>query len=176
MGKSADARVGGVRNLSLLTELDILKVTPTDVAMDALNMDFQVLPPGGFHSEGTPQTTSAAKLRAFYVSEKARLTPRDTPSLLSTTHSKGTDHPIADSYGNVGTLHELYRHTLILSERTMVNYARNLLAFGIRFAMYGGMGVMLATIWIHIGYSASTINDRLSVHFYSVSGRLNGGT
>jgi hypothetical protein len=38
------------------------------------------------------------------------------------------------------------------------------------------MGVMLATIWIHIGYSASTINDRLSVHFYSVSGRLNGGT
>jgi hypothetical protein len=32
-----------------------------------------------------------------------------------------------------------------------------------------GMGLMLATIWIHLGTDASTINDRLSVHFYSVA-------
>lgn len=32
-----------------------------------------------------------------------------------------------------------------------------------------GMGVMLATIWIHLGTDASTINDRLSVHFYSIA-------
>lgn len=32
-----------------------------------------------------------------------------------------------------------------------------------------GMGVMLATIWIHLGTDASTINDRPSVHFYSVA-------
>ena len=31
------------------------------------------------------------------------------------------------------------------------------------------MGVMLATIWIRLGRDASTINDRLSVHFYSVA-------
>ncbi len=35
--------------------------------------------------------------------------------------------------------------------------------------MYIGMAVMMATIWVQLGYSASTINDRLSVHFYSVS-------
>jgi hypothetical protein len=32
-----------------------------------------------------------------------------------------------------------------------------------------GMGVMLATIWIRLGDEASTVNDRLSVHFYSVA-------
>jgi hypothetical protein len=31
-----------------------------------------------------------------------------------------------------------------------------------------GMAVMMATIWVQLGYAASTINDRLSVHFYSV--------
>lgn len=31
------------------------------------------------------------------------------------------------------------------------------------------MGVMLATIWIRLGTEAGTINDRLSVHFYSVA-------
>jgi hypothetical protein len=34
---------------------------------------------------------------------------------------------------------------------------------------HSGMGVMLATIWIHLGTDARTINDRLSVHFYSVA-------
>jgi hypothetical protein len=34
---------------------------------------------------------------------------------------------------------------------------------------FSGMGVMLATIWIRLGDEASTINDRLSVHFYSVA-------
>lgn len=32
-----------------------------------------------------------------------------------------------------------------------------------------GMGVMLATIWIHLGTHANKINDRLAVHFYSVA-------
>jgi ABC-type multidrug transport system permease subunit len=58
---------------------------------------------------------------------------------------------------------------MVLSERTAVNYQRNLLAYGVRAGMYGGMGLMLATIWIRLGHSDSTINDRLSVHFYSVA-------
>lgn len=32
-----------------------------------------------------------------------------------------------------------------------------------------GMGVMLTTIWVRLGDEARTINDRLSVHFYSVA-------
>jgi len=63
----------------------------------------------------------------------------------------------------------LFWNTLILSERTSINYRRNLLAYGVRAGMYCGMGFMLATIWIRLGTADSTINDRLSVHFYSVA-------
>lgn len=59
--------------------------------------------------------------------------------------------------------------TLILCERTLINYSRNLLAYGVRFGMYLGMALLLATIWIRLGDSDSIINDRLSVHFFSVA-------
>lgn len=35
--------------------------------------------------------------------------------------------------------------------------------------MYIGMGFMLATIWVHLGYSTNKLNDRLSVSFFSVA-------
>jgi ABC-type multidrug transport system ATPase subunit/ABC-type multidrug transport system permease subunit len=58
---------------------------------------------------------------------------------------------------------------LTLMERTLFNYMRNLLAYGVRLGMYGGMGFLLATIWIRLGHSDSKINDRLAVHFFSVA-------
>ncbi|TXT03823.1 hypothetical protein VHUM_04344 [Vanrija humicola] len=57
----------------------------------------------------------------------------------------------------------------VLCERNTVNYSRNLLAYGVRMGMYLGMGFLLATIWIRLGQSDSKINDRLSVHFFSVA-------
>ncbi|GMK57266.1 hypothetical protein CspeluHIS016_0401000 [Cutaneotrichosporon spelunceum] len=57
----------------------------------------------------------------------------------------------------------------VLCERTVLNYTRNLLAYGVRMGMYIGMAVMLATIWIRLGYSDGKINDRLSVHFFSIA-------
>ncbi|GAA6021383.1 hypothetical protein JCM8202_003594 [Rhodotorula sphaerocarpa] len=59
--------------------------------------------------------------------------------------------------------------TWTLMHRTTLNYSRNLLAYGIRLAMYIGMGFMLATIWVHLGYSTNKLNDRLSVSFFSVA-------
>jgi ABC-type multidrug transport system ATPase subunit len=56
-----------------------------------------------------------------------------------------------------------------LMERTVINYSRNLLAYGVRLGMYAGMGFLLATIWIRLGDSDGKINDRLSVHFFSVA-------
>ncbi|KAF8178722.1 P-loop containing nucleoside triphosphate hydrolase protein [Pholiota molesta] len=72
------------------------------------------------------------------------------------------------------------------SDFAAVNYQRNLLAYGVRAGMYAGESdvlfvslnllyfwcyliPLLATIWIRLGNADSTINDRLSVHFYSVA-------
>lgn len=35
--------------------------------------------------------------------------------------------------------------------------------------MYAAMGLLLATIWIRLGTSTNKIQDRLSVHFFSVA-------
>ncbi|KAI0683161.1 P-loop containing nucleoside triphosphate hydrolase protein [Cytidiella melzeri] len=59
--------------------------------------------------------------------------------------------------------------TRILMERNMLNYSRNLLAYGVRLGMYLGMGVLLATIWVNLAQTSSKVNDRLSVHFFSVA-------
>lgn len=58
---------------------------------------------------------------------------------------------------------EGFRKTLILSDRNLKNYSRNLLAYGVRLGMYIGMGLLLALVWIRLGTSSSKINDRLSV-------------
>lgn len=51
----------------------------------------------------------------------------------------------------------------------MINYNRNLLAYGVRVGMYIGMGVLVATVWVKLPELDTRINDRLSVHFFSVA-------
>ncbi|KAF8316101.1 P-loop containing nucleoside triphosphate hydrolase protein [Clavulina sp. PMI_390] len=59
--------------------------------------------------------------------------------------------------------------TYLLMQRMAINYQRNLLAYGVRVGMYAGMGFLLATVWVHLGKEDTKINDRLSVHFFSVA-------
>ncbi|KAJ6600331.1 P-loop containing nucleoside triphosphate hydrolase protein [Mycena vulgaris] len=113
--------------------------TPSDHAMNFLNNDFA-------ETTGRDSTNSARAFREFYLSTNPRA-----------------------EHGRAGILGTLFWNTMVLSERTAVNYSRNLLAYGVRAGMYAGMGVMLATIWIRLGTNDSTINDRLSVHFFSVA-------
>jgi hypothetical protein len=41
-------------------------------------------------------------------------------------------------HGKAGVIATLAYNTLVLSERTMLNYVRNLLAYGVRLGMYAG--------------------------------------
>ncbi|GAA5947430.1 hypothetical protein JCM3765_001675 [Sporobolomyces pararoseus] len=96
-----------------------------------------------------------------YQTEKPRqsLSPEHDYSLTFGEKSRGG---IAGIVGNLRKLN-------VLMHRNLLNYSRNILAYGIRLGMYMGMALLLATIWIHLGYSAEKINDRLSVSFFSVA-------
>lgn len=59
--------------------------------------------------------------------------------------------------------------TTTLTRRNILNYQRNLLAYGVRFGMYVGMGVLLATVWVNLKQDDAHVQDRLSVHFFSVA-------
>ncbi|KAH9475695.1 ABC transporter G family member 11 [Psilocybe cubensis] len=128
--------------------------SPSDHAMNFLNSDF------------AGSSKSVDQFREFYLSLPSSSIP-DPEKVAS-----GSGQPIEDDsklHGKAGPLETLFWNTAVLSERTALNYLRNLLAYGVRVGMYGGMGLMLATIWIRLGDSDSVVNDRLSVHFYSVA-------
>ncbi|KAG6826280.1 hypothetical protein H0H92_000461 [Tricholoma furcatifolium] len=133
-----------------------IKYAPVEHAMNFLNNDFSLNESKGLGAED---------LRRYYLS-----TVKEPDMSISTED----DHEITyedntDDRGKTGPFGTLLWNTTVLSERSLKNYSRNLLAYGVRAGMYAGMGLMLATIWIHLGHKDSTINDRLSVHFYSVA-------
>ncbi|KJA13638.1 hypothetical protein HYPSUDRAFT_72940 [Hypholoma sublateritium FD-334 SS-4] len=132
--------------------------TPSDHAMNFLNSDFIRAGLG---------RNSAREFREFYLSTLQGIPPNAEKWRLEQSTKDGDD--VSALQGKAGPAGTLLWTTLILSERTAVNYRRNLLAYGVRAAMYAGMGLMLATIWIRLGTADSTINDRFSVHFFSVA-------
>ncbi|KAG7094840.1 hypothetical protein E1B28_005649 [Marasmius oreades] len=142
--------------------------TPSEHAMNFLNDDFSVST-----SPVDATSSTAAAFRRRYLSTISL----NDPNSQSSSYSLATEKPTMSSgigqdgrdVGKAGILGTLFWNTWVLSERSAVNYARNLLAYGVRAGMYAGMGLMLATIWIRLGTKDSTINDRLSVHFYSAA-------
>ncbi len=168
------------------------QVTPVEHAMNMLNNDFDPILTEDPTIVTRPKP-SIDEFRARYLStvsdpiEDEKLTGK--LSLTDTLPVVGDGASFTDayeSYYRAGTLGTLWQKTYVLSERMAKNYSRNLLAYGVRAGMYGGMGLMLAyvaffiaqfiffnaiqsTIWIKLGLADSKINDRLSVHFYSVA-------
>ncbi|KAJ7485788.1 P-loop containing nucleoside triphosphate hydrolase protein [Mycena latifolia] len=126
-------------------------ITPTDHAMNFLNNDF-----AGRHDS----CDGAQAMREFYLSTNPSL-PADVLN--------GSFVGSASEEGRAGAIGTLFWNTMVLSERTAINYSRNLLAYGVRAGMYAGMGLILATIWIRLGDDDSKIDDRLAVHFFSAA-------
>lgn len=143
-------------------------INPADHAMNFLNTDFNA------SDSEKSRSTAVEDFREFFLSYRTRRNGQQSskaPGTLVATSSSDVlgETPEVVTKGKAGPVATLGLHTLILAERSVKNYMRNLLAYGVRAGMYGGMGFMLATIWIRLGHKDSIINDRLSVHFYSVA-------
>ncbi|KAK4047126.1 hypothetical protein OIV83_005578 [Microbotryomycetes sp. JL201] len=131
---------------------------PADRMMDLLNQDFE--------------------------STRGALTPLDFAEKWNQFHPQSKDeHETTSSKASVRGVGLLCKtqlfslpsvinslsQTYTLCHRNLLNYSRNLLAFGVRLAMYAGMGLLVATIWLHLPQTDAAINDRLSVLFYGVA-------
>lgn len=91
--------------------------------------------------------------------------------------------------GYLGVMSRGWHQTVILMERNMLNYSRNLLAYGVRLGMYRellfpgkelillklmyievGMGILLATVWVNLAQtSAKIVSSRLFPHYREMS-------
>lgn len=104
--------------------------------MNFLNDDFSV--------DQSDAKSSIQAFREFYLST---VSPFATPTPNSTTVVL-RDDPFEDRYGKAGPVGTLFWNTMVLSERSARNYARNLLAYGVRIGMYGGESVPSGKIQI----------------------------
>ncbi|KAM0791552.1 hypothetical protein ACM66B_006000 [Microbotryomycetes sp. NB124-2] len=137
---------------------------PADRMMDLLNQDFA--------------SSQATALSPAQIAEKWRdlefhKAEHDDGehSALSVTASRPRTQS-SSSHSFLPTLQfsaKSLSQTWTLCHRNLLNYSRNLLAFGVRLAMYAGMGLLVATIWLHLPQTDAAINDRLSVLFYGVA-------
>ncbi|TIC24313.1 P-loop containing nucleoside triphosphate hydrolase protein [Wallemia mellicola] len=127
---------------------------PVDVVMELINTDFEKQDSKSIE-EGT---SSFNRLESLVTSWKSH-----EKFHVAVTNTSDTQIRSSES------LSDFVRRTYILSERNLFNYSRNLLAYGVRMGMYVGLGVLLATIWVNLKQSDDRLNDRLSVHFFSVA-------
>jgi len=91
--------------------------------MNYLNDDF-----------GTPKSSVKA-MRDFFLSEDRP----PTPVSHQDKERKQLPSENRDAYGKTGLLGTIFWNTLVLCERTAIDYSRNLLAYGIRIGMYAGV-------------------------------------
>ncbi|GAA5824510.1 hypothetical protein JCM3770_000105 [Rhodotorula araucariae] len=149
-------------------------VNPVDLVMDLVNTEFLASRPtvrekAPMHDTSTVPTAlsaeehvagHAASWKAYAARNGLVRVPAQSSADGEVLHDK--HHARRAALAGV-------RKTITLGHRNVLNYSRNLLAYGVRLGMYIGMAFLLATIWVHLGWSANKLNDRLSVSFFSVA-------
>ncbi|TIC63007.1 P-loop containing nucleoside triphosphate hydrolase protein [Wallemia mellicola] len=149
---------------------------PADHAISLVNTDFSNKNPG-FDSEkyltGLSQkwksysrngSGSTAELKDDYTDMK---TPRTPAESLFTNKSNSPSTMIMRS--RTSDFYNWCYKVTVLCHRSQLNSQRNLLAYTARMAMYIMMGLLIATVWLHLGTSSDKINERLSIHSFGVT-------
>ncbi|KLO10942.1 hypothetical protein SCHPADRAFT_916198 [Schizopora paradoxa] len=137
---------------------------PTDHALDVISADFIV----GSGERSRHVDVLAEQWEAYAQKYTAEHGFRPSDGLESGTKKEFSSLVCCPQRAKRGYMMTT-RQTRILIERNMINYSRNLLAYGVRLGMYLGMGVLLASIWVNLAETSEKVNDRLSVHFFSVA-------
>ncbi|TDL20626.1 P-loop containing nucleoside triphosphate hydrolase protein [Rickenella mellea] len=142
-----------------------LHANPTDHALDLVNTDF--------FSDATEGKNHINELASRWKAHESgfdsgrntlEIGRSDAEKAVDPIHAWSQERRVAKQ-----SLRRAFHQTWILIERNILNYSRNLLAYGVRLGMYLGMGVLLATVWVNLAPTSAKINDRLSVHFFSVA-------
>ncbi|BGP49303.1 hypothetical protein JCM10450v2_005187 [Rhodotorula kratochvilovae] len=161
-------------------------VNPVDQVMDLVNTEFLATATtrtSAGEKSLSQHEVSTAQTAQEYVASTAQTAQEHVDGLAASWQAYAARHGLVRKPAHTspdGALLQHKRHrrgaalagvrkTVTLGHRNAVNYSRNLLAYGVRLGMYIGMAFLLATIWVRLGWSANKLNDRLSVHFFSVA-------
>ena len=150
------------------------RTNPADLMIELVNDDFAKDDEEQEHGKDRGNKVKKGDWKGF-AEAWAKHSAQAKPNACSISSDNGShsytvvSEPTARASSSVARLTILCAQTLTLTRRNLLNYTRNLLAYGVRFAMYLGMGILLATVWLNLSPTDTRINDRLSVHFFSVA-------
>eukprot|EP00727_Mastigamoeba_balamuthi_P013719 m51a1_g8970 hypothetical protein (562) ;mRNA; r:18665-20350 len=141
---------------------------PADVLLDVLNTDFSSSDSDSATDTGGHQTQG----------EQNALIEKLALGWAQSEHSRAVDESIAEqqrgsSSGSSASEVDAGRGFLwqlaCLVHRTFVCTTRDIGVFWARMVMYSIMAVMMGTLYLRMGHGQDTIQDRISVLFFSVA-------
>jgi hypothetical protein len=126
--------------------------------MNFLNNDFA-------EATGREANTGARAFRQFYLSTNPSL-----PDIVLRVEGSGSLLEAEAEHGKAGVLATLFWNAMVLSQRSAVNYSRNLLAYGVRAGMYAGASscpILLTLQPIHLNYRNGA-DDRVRLGHWKI--------
>ncbi|KAF9519008.1 hypothetical protein BS47DRAFT_1337557 [Hydnum rufescens UP504] len=154
-------------------------MNPADHVINIINTDFDVAA-----ETGVPDHERVQHLAKAWIAHTSSLTPSDSEFDLRNSTPVAPASPGMPIGGfklafepvrlrvqkswSYRVIREL-RRVWILFKRTALIIRRNIMLAGLRFFIFGLMSVLLATIWLHLEKTDARVNDRVSVHFFSIA-------
>ena len=124
-------------------------VNPAEHILDAVNVDFAPDREAAQHK--------LAQLHAKWAATSPRLPREDENSRLP--------YPLDTSSGRIAG-RRTYTMPLVLLHRLFIKSYRDVVAYGIRLAMYAGLAIMMGTVWLRLDTNQSSIQPFINALFF----------
>lgn len=140
-----------------------MNVNPAEFILDVVSTDFsrddESGAYGGKSHSGQPTRTAIERLeyiqKSWQESEQARITDTQVASPSDGKHSDMQMKLITESAASFRPA--FYRVLFALLHRSFIKSNRDIIAYGVRIAMYLGLAIMMGTVWLRLHESQEYI-------------------
>lgn len=123
-----------------------LYMNPAEFVLDLVNTDFT-------HDRVNSDAALAKLHRAYMDSESATVVGREIAG--AKTRGEGQHSALSDGQDSASSLTVI----LALIHRSFIKSYRDIIAYGIRIAMYMGLAIMMGTVWLRMGETQNHIQS-----------------
>jgi energy-coupling factor transporter ATP-binding protein EcfA2 len=125
---------------------------PAEFLLELVNIDFS-----------TDMTSASNRLDELHTQWLASPQARELQSLIATLSSPSSAHPL-----NLSEISKPSTPSVILTllHRSFVKSYRDVVAYGIRLAMYTGLAIMMGTVWVRLSPDQDHIQPFINAIFF----------
>lgn len=138
-----------------------MNVNPAEFILDIVSTDFSRDDESAADGEKSTQPTRTATERLQYIQnswqelEQARITDTHGADQSDGEYDNSDKKQIAEAAAS--SQPAFYRIVLVLLHRSFIKANRDVIAYGVRVAMYLGLAIMMGTVWLRLHESQEYI-------------------